>query len=199
MISVTHSPHVINLQIAFDNNDDLKQFKNMYPRRDFIELNNHILWICRNKQFSYEIYDLLVEIDDMDALEQFRLAKLEMDAPQILSFKDVFPNWTVEFCGHYKRCAINPNQGEKLVSIELEEKLVRIPNMSWSEYCDHERAEYGNFCKFKFSTKELASEHYDKFCKQIDIKIDLEDNTCVIHGPRTCLNSFRSELLYYKL
>lgn len=206
IISITverdKSYDLINCKIKFCSEKSLTQFvaemKSTY--RTGFEVKNNVLWLCKNKQFYSEIHDILIwmnTIDNIDknivndAINKFNLAKKGSSEPPIISLSQIFKNFYIDTDIRGNSVAVNPISDAILVSVEIREKCITIPNRSWSEYHDFELATYGVFCVMKFATEELAQSHHQKYTNS---KI----KGCVVtHGPRSCLNNFRDELLEY--
>lgn len=108
---------------------------------------------------------------------------------------EICKGWNITELGYRGYRADNPTKGAKVISINAPERLISIPDMSWSEYCDFECAEYGTFCEITFANQDLAQEHREKFAKHGDVKLLSHDNTTVTHGPRSLLHNFREELM----
>lgn len=208
-IEYGYTSSVMGCKIKFASENDLDKFRRSQPFQIFrmvqqaTKSSDDTLSMWANQQEWDSLFQLLTEISRVDAtigsdaIRQFDLARKELDVKEIYSLSQICKGWNVHSSIRGDSKAVNPNQDAKLLSIEVNSRIISIPDMSWSEYCDYERAEYGLFCKMKFATKELAEAHQKKFASHHDVKFDDYDANTIIHGPRSCLTYFRRELMEY--
>ena len=202
---------LLECAIKFSSEEDLKEFSKLkfqVASRLFTpsySRDENVLVYHRNQQFCIELKDFLKQIKQVDnvdnelvtnAISQYEFAREELFSERVVSLHQLCKGWKITNESGYKSIiAVNPAQNPQVVSVKLEERLLRVPDMSWSEYCDFERAEYGTFCLITFSSPALAEVHCKEFLEhRSDVKLIAPNSVTVSHGSRLCLHNFREEI-----